>query len=357
MAKNKSLNAAAKAKKDEFYTDMRVIEEEMKYYRKHFRDKVVLCNCDDPFESNFFKYFAANFNKLGLKQLIATCYVDSPVAGEQISIFFDPVTNNTVELNKKPYKLVINEVTDVNGDGRVDLADVEYLIKNEKNTLTLLEGDGDFASEECIEILKRADIIATNPPFSLFRQYVALLEKYDKKYIIIGNVNAVTYKEIFPLFMSDKLWFGKSIHSGDRWFRVPDDYPLTGATTKIENGKKFVKVKGVRWFTNLDYSSRHDELDLYKKYDPETNPPYDNYAAIEVGVSKNIPRNMPVETVFGVPITFLDIYCPDQFEILGATESEGKGFSNGLWDESSGIAQPLINGKRKYKRVFIRRKE
>lgn len=369
MAKNKDLNQAYKAKKDEFYTDMKVIEEEMRYYRNHFEGKVIFCNCDDPFESNFFKYFASNFNKLKLKQLIATCYVESPIAGEQLSFFCDPITSSEARINKKPYKITINEVLDNNGDGRIDLSDVEYLIKNHKNTLTLLNGDGDFASEECIEILKQADIVITNPPFSKFRPYVKLLMDYDKHFLIIGNINAVTYKEIFPLIKDNLMWLGRSIHSGDRWFRVPNDYPLTASSSKIENGKKYVKVKGVRWFTNLDYKDLHEELDLYKKYNADVNPHYDNYDAIEVSISKEIPRDMPLDTVFGVPITFLDVYCPDQFDIIGMAKRgagdpalKTKVYTKADYPNYSDLnATPVIirNGvmKNTYPRILVRRKK
>lgn len=360
MAKNSDLNAAAKAKKDEFYTQMPEIEAEMKNYREHFEDKVIFCNCDDPFESNFFKYFALNFNKLKLKKLIATCYAGSPVAGEQLSMFDAPIIEE--DIDKKAYKIVITEVGDENNDGSIDLADVEYLIKNRKNTLSILDGNGDFASEECIALLDEADIVCTNPPFSMFRKYMKLLMDHRKKFIIIGNINAVTYKEVFPLIMQNQVWLGKSIHSGDRWFRVPDDYPLTAATSKEEDGKKYVKVKGVRWFTNLDYKERHDGIDLYKKYTPEDYPYYVNYDAIEVSVTKDIPKDYYEE--MGVPITFLDVYSPEQFEIVG--------FSYNLAAPIKSIVEPdaeYVKGgprfytkagdkkyKRHYDRIVVRRK-
>ena len=265
MASNNDLNKANKAKKDEFYTMLADIEVELKHYRKHFKGKTVLCNCDDPFESNFFKYFAMNFNYLGLKKLIATCYQGSPVIGEefeQLSMFeIDAETPK-----RHPYKIEIAEVIDANGDGAVDLSDVEYLLRSKKNALTLLNGDGDFRSEECVNILKNADIVVTNPPFSLFREYVAQLVEYGKQFLIIGNLNAITYKEIFPLIKDNKLWLGYSIHSGDREFRVPDDYPLEAAGYRIdEQGRKYIRVKGVRWYTNLDYVERHTDLELWKK--------------------------------------------------------------------------------------------
>lgn len=305
MAKNSNLNKANKAKKDEFYTSLSDIETELKHYRNHFRGKTVLCNCDDPYESNFFKYFAMNFNFLGLKKLICTCYDSSPVVGEQLSFFPD----------KRPYKIEISEVVDTNGDGVIDLTDVEYLLRNGKNTLKKLK-DGDFRSEECVKCLKEADIVVTNPPFSLFREYVAQLVEHDKQFLIIGNVNAVKYKEIFPLIKGNKLWMGYSIHSGDREFRVPDDYPLEAAGYRVdEHGKKYIRVKGVRWFTNMDYTARHTNLELWKKYSPEEYPLYVNYDAIEVNKTAEIPEDYDGE--MGVPITFLDKYNPDQFEIVG----------------------------------------
>ncbi len=322
MAKNSDLNKANKAKKDEFYTQLADIEVELKHYRKHFKDKVVFCNCDDPYESNFFKYFAMNFNFLGLKKLIATCYMGSPVVGEQfeqLSIFdILPEDNDTPK--RYPYKIEITEVTDTDGDGAVTLTDVEYLLRNKNNVLTLLDGDGDFRSPECVEILKQADIVVTNPPFSLFRDFVAQLVEYGKQFLIIGNVNAVTYKEVFPLIKDNKMWMGYSIHSGDREFRVPDDYPLEAAGYRIdEQGRKYIRVKGVRWFTNMDYVERHTDLDLWKTYNPDEYPKYDNYDAINVDATADIPEDY--YGIMGVPITFLDKYNPDQFEILGISKT------------------------------------
>lgn len=353
---NAVLNKAGIAKKDEFYTQLTDIEKEMRYYREYFKGKTVLCNCDDPYESNFFKYFAMNFNILGLKKLIATCYVTSPIIYTQLSLFGEPEEVGQEIKNTKPYKVEITEVSDENGDGRVDLSDVEYLLKNKKNVLTLLEGDGDFRSQECIELLKSADTVATNPPFSLFREYLAQLFEYKKDFIIIGNQNAITYKEVFPLFMENKLWYGASIHSHGRDFRVPDDYPLQAYEYRTdENGIKYINVKGVRWFTNVDYKERHEKLILYKPYTPEGYPRYDNYDAIEVGKTADIPCDY--DGIMGVPISFMDKYTPEQFEIIGATESEGKGFSHGLWNPDSKVAQPMVNGKKLYKRIFIRRKQ
>lgn len=352
---NAVLNKAGIAKKDEFYTQLTDIEKEMRYYREYFKGKTVLCNCDDPYESNFFKYFAMNFNALGLKKLIATCYVTSPIIYTQLSLFGEPENVGQEITNAKPYKVEITEVTDENGDGRVDLSDVEYLLKNKKNVLILLDGDGDFRSQECIELLKSADTVATNPPFSLFREYLAQLFEYKKDFIIIGNQNAITYKEVFPLFMENKLWYGASIHSHGRDFRVPDDYPLQAYEYRTdENGIKYINVKGVRWFTNVDYKERHEKLILYKPYIPEAYPRYDNYDAIEVGKTGDIPCDY--DGVMGVPISFIDKYNPDQFEILGCSD-------NGAVPDEYKLPhfkrhnEPYVDGKKMYKRIFIRRKQ
>lgn len=315
MAGNKDLNAAAQAKKDEFYTQLTDIEKELRYYRKHFAGKTVLCNCDDPFESNFFKYFVLNFNRLGLKKLIATCYTGSPIANQQLS-FFD-ILGEDEEKQNKPYKAVVTTVYDKTGDGGVDMLDVAELFKTGENELTELKGDGDFRSPECLALLDKADIVVTNPPFSLFREYVSVLMEHKKSFIIIGNINVVTYKEFFPLIMNNKVWIGPSIHSGDRAFYVPDDYPLEAAGCGIdeETGRKFIRVKGIRWFTNLDVKQRHEEMILVRRYTPEEYPHYDNYDAIEVSQTSDIPCDYV--GVMGVPITFLDRYSPDQFEIIG----------------------------------------
>ena len=362
MAKagNAQLGNAKKEKKDEFYTQLADINAELRHYAHHFEDKVVFCNCDDPYESNFFKYFAANFNALKLKRLIATCYAGSPVAGRQLELFATD-QETTEEKKRIPHKIVINDVTDVNGDGRIDLADVEWLIKNDKNVLTRLEGDGDFRSAECVELLKQSDIVVTNPPFSLFRQYVAQLIQYDKKFLIIGNVNAITYKEIFPLFKDDKMWLGASIHSGDRKFTVPENYPLDAAGCGVdETGQRFIRVKGVRWFTNLDYKKRHDEYVAVRKYNPIDYPKYINYDAIDVSKSVDIPEDW--EELMGVPITFLDKYNPDQFEIIGQslTLADMKTIKD-LQGKTGGGPRFYIErgGKliRLYDRIIIRRKK
>jgi hypothetical protein len=310
---NKNLHKAKNAKKDEFYTQLSDIEKEMKHYKGQFRGKVVYCNCDDPFESHFFKYFAANFNALGLKKLITTSYVKSPIVGGQLPLFEMEGLKPT---GKEPFKIEIKEVTDINSNGAINLDDVEFLLKHDKNTATPLRSNGDFRSDECIELLKKADIVVTNPPFSLFREYVAQLIEYKKKFLIIGNVNAITYKECFRFIKDNKMWLGVSIHSGDREFRVPDDYPLEAAGYRVDAvGNKYIRVKGVRWFTNLDYEERHEKLDLYKKYTPKKYPKYDNYNAIEVSKTADIP--MDYDGMMGVPITFLDKYSPEQFEIIG----------------------------------------
>lgn len=318
MAGNSDLRKANKAKKDEFYTQLSDVELEMKHYKEHFKGKTILCNCDDPYESNFFKYFAMNFNFLGLKKLIATCYVSSPVMYTQLSLFDDMEYQVSApkDPKKKPYKVEITEVADENGDGAFDLDDIKHLLKSKKNVCKILKGDGDFRSEECIELLKEADIVVTNPPFSLFREYIAQLFEYDKKFIILGNQNAIGYREIFPYIRDNKLWLGASIHSGDREFRVPDDYPLQASGYRVdENGIKYIRVKGIRWFTNLDYEERHEDLPLWKKYEPSEYRKFVNYDAININKTNEIPFDYDGD--MGVPITFMDKYNPSQFEIIG----------------------------------------
>lgn len=352
MANNKGLRAADKAKQDEFYTQLVDIELECKHYKEHFKNKVVFCNCDDPYESNFFKYFAMNFNYLGLKKLIATCYDGSPIAYTQLSLFGENKTlpNN----NRHPYKIEINEVKDFNHDGATDLVDVEYLLKNDKNTLTLLNGDGDFRSDECIELLKKSDIVVTNPPFSLFREYVAQLIQYNKKFLIIGNQNAITYKEIFPLLKENKVWLGASIHSGDREFRVPNNYEIRSKSLRVdEYGNKYIRVVGIRWYTNLDYKERHENLILYKNYNAEEYPKFDNYDAININKTCEIPIDYGKE--MGVPITFLDKYNPEQFEII-----DGIGRYSILDNERTKQAKKylsMIDGRAVYFRVIIKRRK
>ena len=284
MAANANLHKAKEAKNDEFYTQLTDVSKELMHYKQHFKDKIVLCNCDDPTWSAFWKYFHLNFSALGLKKLISTHY----------------------DKNESTYKM---EYT--GGDDN----DIEVGIK------TSLEGNGDFRNQECLDLLDECDIVVTNPPFSLFREYVAVLVEHEKKFLIVGNMNALTYKEIFPLFRDDKLWYGASIHSGDRKFGVPDSYPLDAAGCGIdENGQRYIKVKGVRWFTNLDYAARHEKLVLWKEYNSEEYPRYDNYDAINVNKYSEIP--MDYDGVMGVPITFMDFYCPDQFEIVAFRKGE-----------------------------------
>lgn len=321
MANNKDLRKASKAKKDEFYTQLSDIEKEMKYYQEQFRDKVIFCNCDDPVDSNFWKYFELNFTKLGLKRLISTHY----------------------ETDKPSYMLEINR--DENGDGLITSKDI---IK------TKLKQNGDFRSPECIELLKQADIVITNPPFSLFREYVAQLIEYEKKFIIIGNVNAITYKEFFPLIKDNKVWLGASIHSGDREFKIPNDYPLTASGCRVDElGNKYIRVKGVRWWTNLDYPQRHEDLILYKTYNEEEYPKYDNYNAINVDKTSDIP--VDYKGVMGVPITFLDKYNPSQFRLLGIMNT-GE-LNPGIRYENTPHGRPIVNGKELYLRVLIEVRE
>jgi len=251
------------------------------------------------------------------------------------------------------HRIEINEVPDFNKDGAIDLKDIEQLLKHTANVCAPLKGNGDFRSEECIELLKQADIVCTNPPFSLFREYVAQLVEYDKKFLIIGSINAITYKEIFPLIKENKIWLGASIHNGDREFRVPDDYPLSAAGYRVDKeGNKYIRVKGVRWFTNLDYKERHEELTLYKKYTPEEYPKYDNYDAIEVSKTSDIP--MDYDGVMGVPISFLDKYNPDQFEIVSWSRHNDQGMDGGYW--KGGKSDATINGKEVYRRILIKKK-
>jgi len=339
---NKNLQIAKAAKKDEFYTQLSDIENELWHYKEHFKDKTVLCNCDDPRVSNFFVYFSQNFKKLGLKKLITTCYKNQ--------------NPNLFSQNENEKAIYLEYMRPKNGDNVPPIEEIG---------INYLKGDGDFRSKECIEILKRADIVVTNPPFSLFREYVAQLIKYDKKFLIIGNLNAISYKEIFKLIKENKIWLGHSIHGGDREFGVPKDYPLNAYGFRVdEHGNKFIRVKGVRWFTNLDYKKRQEELVLTKTYkgNEKDYPKYDNYDAINVDKTKDIP--MYYEGIMGVPISFIDKHNPEQFEILdgwdggfagkriGATTTET--ISNGkkiFWNG------PTVNKQPKYFRILIKNKK
>ena len=322
---NKNLNQAKNAKKDEFYTQLVDIENELRHYKAHFKDKTVLCNCDDPRVSNFFHYFSYNFEQLGLKKLITTCYKNQ--------------NRDLFSQNDSERAIWLEYYGDKNGNRVPDPEEIG---------IHYFEGDGDFRSKECIELLKEADIVVTNPPFSLFREFLEILVKFEKQFLIIGNVNAISYKETFQLVKSNRLWLGASIHSGDREFGVPKDYPLNAAGCRQDkNGNKFIRVKGVRWFTNLDYKERHEDLILYKMYNPEEYPKYDNYDAINVDKTSEIP--MDYDGIMGVPITFLDKYNPEQFEIVGLDRY--------VEDNPHYGHRFTINHKETYARILIRRRQ
>ena len=355
---NTNLHKAAKAKKDEFYTQLVDIEKELRHYKAQFKNKVIYCNCDDPFESNFFKYFALNFNEFGLKKLITTSYIPSPIAGGQLPLF---EIEGLKPDGKEPFKIEINEVKDLNEDGAIDLLDVEYLLKHDKNVASPLKGNGDFRSEECVELLKEVDVVITNPPFSLFREYVAQLIEHNKKFLILGDQNAITYKETFGYIKENKLWLGYD-NGGTKWFQVPDDYDIqTESRKKVENGIKYFSMGRIMWFTNLDTTKRYEELTLYKKYSAEKFPKYDNYDAINVDKVSDIP--MDYDGAIGVPITFIDKYNPNQFEIIGS-------FNAGIHGEELGAKKtethtkgkviiwngPVVNKQPLYKRIIIKKK-
>lgn len=279
-------------KKDEFYTQLSDIERELKHYKHHFKGKVVLCNCDDPRVSNFFHFFSYNFENFGLKKLIATCYKN-----QDMDLFSE---------NKSEQAIYLEYTGDKNGNNFPDPHEIG---------IKKLKGDGDFRSKECVELLKEADILVTNPPFSLFREYVAQLIEYNKKFLIIGNINAISYKEIFKLIKENKAWLGMNMGRGISGFIVPKHYELYGSEARIdEKGNRIVSTNNCLWLTNLDNSKRHEDIILYKKYNPEEFPTYENYDAINVDKTKDIP--MDYTGVMGVPITFLDKYNPDQFEII-----------------------------------------
>ena len=310
MANNNSTLGAAKANRnDEFYTQLPYIEKELVHYRDYFRGKVVFCNCDDPYESNFFKYFALYFNALGLKKLIATCYDGSPIAQQELPLFPEAET----EPKRKAYKVEISEVPDLDGNGSTDLTDVQLLLKSsEHNVKAELRENGDFRSRECIDLLEQADVVVTNPPFSLFREYIALLVKYNKKFIVIGNTNSLACREIFKLFQNDEIRTGYTNFNVGMFFQVPDSY------TKfhhIEGGKKIARVSTSCWYTNLPVEKHKEDLILCKKFSPKEYRKFENYDAINVGTYLDIPCDY--EGVMGVPITFLDKYNPNQFELIG----------------------------------------
>lgn len=338
---NSNLTNAKKVKNDEFYTQYSDIQKEIEAYLEYdpnvFCNKVVYCNCDDPYESNFFRYFVLNFNKLGLKRLITTSYKPSPVANTQLILFGNDKT--LVSQKGRPKvtanKFIINEVHDTDDDGEFNLKDIaKKLRENKNNEWAPLEGDGDFRSNESIDLLKQSDIVVTNPPFSLFREYLKQLVEYNKKFLIIGNMNAITYKEIFPLLKENKIWLGNNykINGGAMFFEIPEKIANLDQIREIktnENGKKIyvTRVQGIRWFTNLDHGRRHQPIPLMTETEVikfATKKPfekYDNYNAIEISLVKNIPSDY--KDVMGVPISFFDKYSPEQFEILGSDAYDG----------------------------------
>ena len=311
---NQNLNAAKNAKKDEFYTQLVDIENELKHYKAHFKDKTVLCNCDDPRISNFFHYFSYNFEQLGLKKLITTCYKNQ--------------NRDLFSQNDSERAIWLEYFGDKNNNRVPDPEEIG---------IHYLNGDGDFRSQECIELLKEADIVVTNPPFSLFREYVAQLMKYEKKFVIVGHQNAITYKEIFPLIKDNKIWLGYGFKGGAGHFISKYEDTATAG----DHRAGMIRVSGVNWFTNLEIQKRHEDLILYKAYNPDEYPQYDNYDAINVDKTSEIP--MDYDGVMGVPITFLDKYNPDQFEIVKFRKGDdGKDLS--------------VNGKCPYFRILIRRR-
>ena len=365
MAGNETLSARNRAALDEWYTQLTDIEAELRHYRDQFNGKVVFCNCDDPYESNFFKFFAMSFNHLGLKRLITTCYAGSPISGEQLPLLETAGLRDT-QPPREPYKVVISEVPDLNEDGAIDLADVEYLLRNDANAMTPLKGDGDFRSKECVALLDEADIVVTNPPFSLFREYINLLIDHGKQFLVLGDQNGAKYSSIFPHIMANRLWFGYE-NGGTKWFRVPDDYEIkTASRKKVLDGVKYQSMGRINWYTNLETTKRHEPLTLFKRYTLEEYPTYTNYPAIEVPRVAEIPMDYDGE--MGVPITFLDKYNPDQFQIIGISTQLAEPMSryavkedyakNGKVVGGTGkLFLPLGNGKHEgvYERIIIKR--
>ena len=383
---NKNLTNAKRAKNDEFYTQYGDIQKEIQAYLDYdsnvFKNKVVYCNCDDPFESNFFRYFVLNFNKLGLKQLITTSYKPSPIANTELILqpsflpgYEDKVVSKSAEPKGRPKvtanKFVINNVSDMDDDGDFDLQDIAQQLKaNKHNEWTPLEEDGDFKSPECVELLKQSDIVVTNPPFSLFREYVKQLLSNNKKFLIIGNLNAITYKEVFPLLKENKIWLGNNckVNGGAMFFEIPEKIANLEQVREIktsESGKKvyITRVQGVRWFTNLDHGRRHQPLQLMTEKEVikfTTKKPfdkYDNYNAIEVSLVKNIPSDY--KGVMGVPMSIFDKYSPEQFEILGSDYNVKQGLLPKLVNPKWGgkLDRGYVNNKRLYTRIFIRHKK
>ncbi|GHT45351.1 putative adenine-specific methylase [Bacteroidia bacterium] len=318
---NENLHKANKAKNDEFYTQLSDIEKELRHYKQQFKGKTVLCNCDDPRVSNFFHYFSYNFDVLGLKKLIATCYKN-----QDADLFSE---------NKSEQAIYLEYYGDKNGNN---------VPNPEEIGIKPLKGDGDFRSKECIELLEQADIVVTNPPFSLFREYVAQLVEYDKKFLIIGSKNSITYKEIFKLIKENKIWLGNGFDNGNAYFRTPYANNYAEGVYNAETG--LVKFRNVGWFTNMDFSKRHEDLILYKTYNSEEYPKYDNYDAINIDKTADIPMNY--DGYMGVPITFLDKFNPEQFEI--------KGIDRYVEDNPTFGHRFTINGKEIYARILIKNK-
>lgn len=341
---NKNLTQAKKAKNDEFYTQLTDIEKELSHYTKHFKGKVVLCNCDDPFESNFFRYFVLNFNRLGLKKLITTSYAGSPIAYRQLNMF-DYVDGVAPDGRKRAYKAEVTVVHGKTATSGYNMDDIANLFVTGENKLELLEGDGDFRSQECLDILDEADIVVSNPPFSHFREYIATLIERKKQFLIIGNMNAITYKEVFPLIKDNKVWTGYKMFGGGMNMIMPKTLFDPGKVKKyVVNGRGeiIVNIMGVIWYTNLDIKKRHEELILVKQYHGHEDeyPHYDNYDAINVDKVVDIPCDY--DGVMGVPITFLDKYNPEQFEIIQFRKgNDGKDL--------------CINGKCPYFRILVQR--
>ncbi len=365
MASNKNLGEARDAKQDEFYTRLIDIERELRHYSDHFAGKTVFCNCDDPFESNFFKYFVLNFNRLKIKKLITTCYAGSPIANRQLSFFDLLGTTNTESSQNKPYKAIVTTVYDKTGDGGVDLLDIAELFRSGENVLTELQGDGDFRSPECEELMDEADIVVTNPPFSLFREYVTELVKRDKSFIVLGPPNGIKYKETFPLIRDNKMWLGYKSISEDMYFHVPDDFKEWLLSNKKERSG-FVIIDGevmgraqAIWFTNLDIKKRHEDMILYKQYKPEDYLSYTNFDGIDVPNVSDIPVDWNGQ--MGVPISFLGQHNPEQFEIIGLGEGN-LAKEIGITRNKEGRTKLEVKDrdgiyKRPYARLVIRNKQ
>lgn len=326
---NKNLHSAKNSKKDEFYTQLSDIEKELRHYKEHFKDKVVFCNCDDPRVSNFFHYFSFNFERLGLKKLITTCYKN-----QDADLFSE---------NKSEKAIYLEYTGDKNGDN---------IPNPEEIGIKHLKGDGDFRSRESIELLKQADIVVTNPPFSLFREYVAQLMEYDKKFIIIGHQNSITYKEIFKLIKDNRMWLGYGFNRNMAHFinRHYEDY-----ASDADHKEGMIRVSGVVWFTNIDLKKRHEELILFKTFNEAEYPTYDNYEAIEVSKTKDIP--IDYKGAMGVPITFMDKYNPEQFEIIWTTDRGGDGMLEEYKKKHDRFDAPVVNGVGIYKRILIKHKK